>query len=285
MIAAGNSHVAILCNELAGAGQAVSVAGLLDGWLHQQHIRHTVFIGSWPDQLTGFTDVFLAGGDGTVNYFVNKYPGIKIPIVIFKGGTGNDFHWLLYGDTGTREQFDKMLKTDPRPVDLGQCNDRFFVNGVGAGFEGVVARALQAKKKLPGKTSYMLTIIKKIVTYRSPAFVIYTAERVITGKKLLVDVSNGRRAGGGFHVAPAARADDGQLDLVIAAAMSPLKRLIYLPAIEKGKHLHLPFIHYQPVTSVKIDCSVPIPFHLDGEYDEAMRLEIRIHPGALNIRF
>ena len=285
MIAAGNSHVVILCNDLAGAGQAVKVAGLLETMLHQQHIRHTVFIGNWPENLTGFTDIFLAGGDGTVNYFVNKYPGVRIPVVIFKGGTGNDFHWLLYGETNTREQLDKVLQLAARPVDLGQCNDRFFVNGVGAGFEGAVAKALQAKKKLPGKTSYLFTILKKIFTYRSPVFVIYTDDQVITGKKLLVDISNGRRAGGGFHVAPAARADDGRLDLVIADALSPLKRLIYLPVIEKGKHLNLPFIHHQTVTTLKLESSTMISYHLDGEYGEAARLDICIHPGALFIRY
>lgn len=263
----------------------MGVVTVLEGLLKQSSIPNTVFIQDWPASFEGFTDIFLVGGDGTLNFFINHYPDIRLPLVIFKGGTGNDFHWLLYGETDTAKQLKKVLELPARPVDCGICNNRLFINGIGAGFEGAVAKALSAKKKLPGKTSYLLTILQKIFSYRSSHFTIQSADQSWSGKKLLVDISNGRRAGGGFHVAPAARADDGMLDLVIAEALSPLRRLIYLPVIEKGKHLGLSFITHRPVKAVTIQSPKRIQFHLDGEYGEANALDIRIREAAFLFRY
>jgi len=108
---------------------------------------------------------------------------------------------------------------------------------------------------------------------------------VITGKKLLVDISNGRRAGGGFHIAPEASAEDGLLDLVIASSLTSIRRLFYLPVIEKGKHLGLSIITHLQVKSVKIQSLEPIQYHLDGEYAEAAALDIQIKEQAFLFRY
>ena len=275
----------MVCNPLAGSGFALEVVARLEGLLHQYSIPKTVFIHDWPDSFSGFSDIYLVGGDGTLNFFINKYPDINVPLVIFKGGTGNDFHWLLYGEIDTVTQFKKVLDLPARPVDCGRCNNRLFINGVGAGFEGAVAQALSSGKKLPGKTSYLITILRKIFSYRSRHFTIMTGDKVITGKKLLVDISNGRRAGGGFHVAPEALANDGWLDLVMSASLTSIRRLIYLPVIEKGKHLGLSFITQLPVKAVRIQSLDIIQYHLDGEYAEAAELDIQIREKAFLFRY
>lgn len=280
-----HSHIALLCNEKAGNGDAVRITAELESLLHKYMLAHTVFIGNWPAAFTGFTDIFIVGGDGTLNFFINRYPDAELPLVLFRGGTGNDFHWLLYGNTTIRHQFEQVLNTAPRPVDCGRCNERLFINGVGAGFEGVVARSLIHKKKRPGKQSYLRTILRHIFTYRSVHYTIDTGLEQFTGKKLLVDISNGRRAGGGFHIAPSARADDGVLDLVLADALTPLFRLRYLPVIERGKHLGLPFIQHREVKKVRISATDPVPYHLDGEYGEAREFAIQIVEKAFLFRY
>ena len=100
-----------------------------------------------------------------------------------------------------------------------------------------------------------------------------------------MDISNGCRAGGGFYIAPEARADDGLLDVVIADALHPIKRLFYLPVMEKGKHLHLSFIHHYHTKQITISCRELTPYHLDGEYGEAKAFNIQILPGSLNFRY
>ena len=97
----------------------------------------------------------------------------------------------------------------------------------------------------------------------------------------MVDVSNGSRAGGGFHIAPQARADDGLFDIVLIDALNPLKRLRWLPVIEKGKHPGLPFIHISKAKKIIIESDSIIQSHLDGEYYSTDKLEIEILAGKL----
>ncbi len=275
-------NIAVLCNVFAGSGRAIEMAGSISGELKKMNIQHTLFTTMWPDQFESFTDILIAGGDGTLNYFINEYPGISIPLVIFNGGTGNDFHWCLYGNLGWKEQLHTMLAKESQPVDIGKCNEHFFINGIGIGFEGEVAKALAGKKKRPGKASFLITTLKKIFTYRSKNYFIKSGEMELRGKKLLIDVSNGRRAGGGFHIAPLAKANDGLFDIVIADALLSIQRLRFLPVIEKGNHLQLPFIQYFRANKIYIESDQLIQFHLDGEYREASTLEIELLPQALN---
>lgn len=278
-------NIAIVCNQLAGVGKAVILAEKIAGAISQKQIPYSLFKEKWPDDFDGFTDVWIAGGDGTLNYFINHYPEIKLPLVIFNGGTGNDFHWLLYGNKTFEEQLQTALHENPKPIDIGKCNDRYFINGVGTGFEGEVAKALTGKKKLLGKTSFLITILKKIFSFRSKNYSIKSAEQNLSGKKLLIDVSNGCRAGGGFHIAPEAKANDGLFDVVIADALTPFQRLRYLPVIEKGKHLQLSFITHFHTKQINIGSDSVIQYHLDGEYYEDKGLEIEMLAGHLLFRY
>jgi diacylglycerol kinase (ATP) len=216
---ADQKNIAILCNLLAGAGRAASLAKKVTDELSNRQILHSFFKENWPADFNDFTDVWIVGGDGTLNYFINHYPDIKLPLVIFNGGTGNDFHWLLYGKMSFEEQLQLALSAAPKPIDLGRCNERFFINGVGVGFEGEVAKSLTGKKKKPGKTSFLAMILRKIFSYRSASYRITIDDKPIPESKfLMIDISNGSRAGGGFHIAPQAKADDGLFEVIMIDA-------------------------------------------------------------------
>lgn len=280
-----DKNIAVVCNRLAGAGKAVLYAERIGRELLKRNKTYRLFTDTWPDQFDGFTDIFIVGGDGTLNYFINKYPDIKLPLAVFNAGTGNDFHWLLYGSKTFDEQMLTVFSSPPKSIDIGKCNEHYFINGVGIGFEGEVARALTGMKKRPGKTSFLICILRKIFTYHSRNYVIHTDEWNASGKKLLIDIANGRRAGGGFHIAPQSAADDGLFDVVIADALTPFERLRYLPVIEKGKHLGLDFIHHHRTKKILIESGSVIQYHLDGEYREAQKLEIQLLPAQLKFRY
>jgi YegS/Rv2252/BmrU family lipid kinase len=278
-------NIAIVCNALAGAGMALPMTKKIAEALLAANITYMVFYETWPNGFDGFTDIFIVGGDGTLNYFINQYPDIHLPLVLFKGGTGNDFHWLLYGDQTLEEQLQIALNATPKPIDVGKCNERYFINGLGIGFEGAVVKDLSGKKKRPGKASFFISILKNIFSYHSKFYTVESVEKTLKGKMFLVDISNGRRTGGGFHITPDAKADDGLLDVLIAKALHPLQRLFYLPVIEKGKHLHLSVVHHYHTKQIKIVCDELVSYHLDGEYGEAKDFEIQILAGAVSFRY
>lgn len=283
---ANSKNIAIVCNQLAGSGLSVVLAEKVIENLSSKKIAHILFKEKWPPDFNGFTDVWIIGGDGTLNYFVNHYLNIQLPLVIFNGGTGNDFHWMLYGKSSFEEQLHLALSAEPKSIDLGRCNEKYFVNGVGIGFEGEVAKSLAGKKKKAGKASFMAMILKKIFSYRSRTYRVIADDKTLTEKKyFIIDISNGSRAGGGFHVAPQAKADDGLFDLVMIDALRPLIRLRWLPVMEKGRHLNLSFVTHFKAKQLVIESNESILFHLDGEYYEATKLAIDIMPGKLAFRY
>ena len=279
-------QIAIVTNTLAGNGKAVKLAGKLLNILNAKKITAQIFTEKeWDNRIYGFNQVWITGGDGTVNYFVNQYPEIKKPLCIFNGGTGNDFFALLYGNKTVEQQVDLILQSPSKPIDAGKCNGRYFLNGVGMGFEGAVAKGLQGVKKFGGKTSFMLSILKHIFLYKEQWYKITAEEKTIENKFLMISIANGTRYGGGFYVAPLAKPDDGLFDANLVSSLSPFKRLRYLPVIEKGKHIGLPFINYFNTKKITISSNKPIQAHLDGEYLESNELIIEILPSHFNFIF
>jgi diacylglycerol kinase (ATP) len=181
------------------------------------------------------------------------------------------------------EQLIKIETAEATAVDLGICNDRYFLNGVGIGFEGAVAKDLAGKKKRPGKASFLIAILKRLFFYSSKDYRIHSEEIYERGKYLFIDIANGQRAGGGFHIAPLSAIDDGWLDLVMVNKLHPLLRLRYLPVIEKGKHLALDFVKHHKTKKVRIESDSDMLAHLDGELYIARQMEIGLLPAQLRI--
>lgn len=270
-------NIAVVVNPLHQ--KALQVADAVMQRLKQKNIEHSVFTTTWPTDWTDITEAWVIGGDGTLHCFINRYPQFHLPIAVFKGGTGNDFHWLLYGDVSVDEQLMIVLSAMPQPVDAGLCNDRLFINGVGIGFDGKVVADLVGKKKRSGKTSYLLTILKNIFRFRGFLCSVHT-ENFRWGKKcFMISVANGKRYGGGFRVTPKSLVNDGLLDTNIVGTISALRRLRYLPVIEKGKHVDLPFVTYVKSRMVIVKALQQLPAHADGEAFSATEFNIECLPG------
>jgi YegS/Rv2252/BmrU family lipid kinase len=279
-------QMAIATNTLAGRGKAVKLAAKIQQQLRDKNIASQIFTEKeWDKRLYSFDQVWITGGDGTVNYFVNQYNDIKVPLCIFNGGTGNDFYALLYGKTTVEAQIEHVLQTTPKTIDAGKCNDRYFLNGVGIGFDGAVVKSLQGVNKFGGKTSFMLTILKHILFYKEQQYHIISAEKTVTGKFMMISIANGTRYGGGFFVAPLAKADDGLFDVNLVKQLSPFKRLRYLPVIEKGKHLDMPFVDYYNTQQITVKSEQIMRSHVDGEYLQSKEFVIEILPAHFNFIF
>jgi len=213
-----------------------------------------------------------------MNWFINQYPDIRLPLALFAGGAGNDFHWMLYGNKTTEQQVDLVLQSTPQLVDAGTCNEKLFLNGVGIGFDGAIVHDLLGKKKLAGKASYLLSILKHIIGYHEKPCVLEMAGETIKEDCFMISVANGKRYGGGFHVAPNAVLNDGLLDLNIVGRISPIKRMKYMPVIEKGEHLDLDFVKYRQTKKISIHCASKLHAHIDGEYFYRDRFDIDVLP-------
>jgi diacylglycerol kinase (ATP) len=269
-------HIALVVNPKAGKGRSLKLLEQLKQQLQHRSVTCVAFTDEWPQDFHAFTDVWIVGGDGTLNYFINHYPDIQLPLAIFKGGTGNDFAWKLYGDADILQQLEIVLSSSPQPVDAAQCNEYLFVNGVGIGFDGEVLKQMKAIRLIGGHLGYYLVVLKTILSFKESSFEITGNGFTKKGKLLLAMVNNSSRTGGGFHVSPKASVKDGLIDLITSEPLSILQRFFYLPKIEKGNHLELPFIQHYTGESFLIECDKELPAQLDGELIVAKRFEFRV---------
>ncbi|HEX4958995.1 MAG TPA: diacylglycerol kinase family protein [Lacibacter sp.] len=269
-------HIALVVNPKAGKGKSLKLMEQLKQQLQHRSITCVAFTDEWPQDFHAFTDVWIVGGDGTLNYFINHYPDIHLPLAIFKGGTGNDFAWKLYGDADVQQQLEIVLSSSPQPVDAAQCNEYLFVNGVGIGFDGEVLKQMKAIRLIGGHLGYYLVVLKTIISFKESSFEITGSGFAKKGKLLLVMVNNSSRTGGGFHVSPKASVYDGLIDLITSEPLSILQRFFYLPKIEKGNHLELPFIQHHTGESFLIECDKELPAQLDGELIVSKRFDFNI---------
>ena len=270
------TSVAILTNTQSGKHKGEITAQWLNSKLSLLGIQNTIFTNDWPsnETLHTFTDCFIIGGDGTINFFINRYPDCKIPLILFNGGTGNDFAWKLYGGLSNEALFETIFERTPQYIDAGKVNERLYINCLGIGFDGEIVASMKTIRIIGGHFGYMLAVIYKILFFKESYLKIQTEFKNIEGYFLLALFVNSSRAGGGFFIAPTAQINDGYLDMVLANKMPIWKRLWYLPIIKKGKHLHYPFITHQVGKEFTIESDKTLPIQLDGELFYANKLKI-----------
>jgi diacylglycerol kinase (ATP) len=272
-------NIAIVCNTQAGKGKAIATLGRVLKRLADKDIPYATFCDSLPGDFDQFSSVWLVGGDGTLNFFINRFPDIRIPIAIFKGGTGNDFAWKLYGNRSIDEHFDAILNAIPKWTDAGTCNGRYFINGVGIGFDGEVVRAMSRNGFLSGHFAYLFMVLKMVLFYQDKSMKVQTDDRLWNERVFMITAANGSRYGGGFLVAPDAQVNDGKLDIVVIKKIPPLLRFFHLPKMKRGNHLNLSFVETARSRRVVVSSEKIIHGHLDGEMIQSSLFDIEIIPG------
>jgi diacylglycerol kinase (ATP) len=277
--------IGIFVNTTAGKGKALAIATIINHHLTQMNKPFIMYKDDWPLEVLAISEAWIVGGDGTLNYFLNRYKNVELPLSIFKGGTGNDFSWKLYGNTTVQQQIELVLNAVSQKVDAAVCNHKIFINGVGIGFDGEVLKSMSAIRWLGGHLGYLLVVIKKIFSFKEFTFSIQSSTLTINKKFLLVNIANASRTGGGFYISPLANVADGQLNVVLCNALPILKRLRYLPIIEKGKHLALPFISHHLTQQITIRTAQNVFAQLDGELIEGQQFDIKVLKGHFNFKY
>ena len=278
-------HVALMVNPVSASNKLKRVADSIEQMLKDRSISYVPLRQKWPEDLKTFTEAWIVGGDGTINYFINKFPGINIPLALFPGGTGNDLCWKLYGDIATQAQFNLVLTAKPKAIDMIQCNNRRFINSMGIGFDGEIIQSMKLIRFLGGHLGYLAAAIKNIFTFKEAAYEISVGDKKLRGKFLLIAVNNNTRTGGGFMVTPRALLDDGLLDVVLCEPLPVVKRLKYLPVIQNGKHLELKQITYIQEKEIKVICEREISAHLDGELMVSKIFTFKILPSSVYFKY
>ncbi len=214
--------------------------------------------------------VILAGGDGTLNWFINRTDGIEIhnEILYFPNGTGNDFAGDL-GHTAKSDPFSitEHLKNLPSVVVNGKKYR--FINGVGYGIDGYCCEVGDELKKIPGKkVNYTSIAIKGLLFHYKPTNAKVTVDgKTHTYKKVwIAPTMNGRFYGGGMMPTPKQERNSGKLSTMVFYGSGKLKTLMIFPSLFKGEHIkHTKRVDILEGKEITVEFDRPTSLQIDGE--------------------
>jgi len=266
----------VLYNSKAGTKRDVEDVELLEvvldydlKFIDIQNIRdYRVFLSGLDDDDV----IVIAGGDGTLNRFVNDTAGIEFvnEVLYYPNGTGNDFARDVHQSKGCSPfPINEFIKELPAVIVNG--HKYHFINGVGYGIDGYCCEVGDELKKIPGKkVNYTSIAIKGLLFHYKPTNAKVTVDgRTYTYKKVwLAPTMIGRYYGGGMMPTPDQnRTDpDGTITAMIFHGAGKLKTLITFPSIFKGEHIkkrHMVKILTGHEITVEFDR--PAPLQIDGE--------------------
>ena len=235
-------------------------------------------------------DVVVAiGGDGTLNEALNGLMMVaeaQRPAFAFvPGGTANILARALGLPTDVAG-VGRVLQTGVRRrIDVGRVNDRYFATIAGVGFDAeVVAAALPLRRWTSGKPAHVAAALATLITYRPTTARIRLDGDEYAGPLTFLAAANTDWYGGGLHIAPGARADDGRFLMVYGVALSRLETLNVMIRTLSGRHLQHPKVTHRPAAVATVESDRPLALHADGEWlGRWPSFTFQIIPGALHV--
>ena len=265
----------VLYNPLAGSVNDVAFFEELKAALNGDTLEYfDITKTDYSDFFAGVAEgeaVIIAGGDGTLNRFINETEALKIsaPLYYYAAGNGNDF-WTDIG----KKKGDTPVELAPYIKDLPtvEVNGRTykFINGVGFGIDGYCCEVGDRLKAANKKVDYTGIAIKGLLFHFKPKNAKVTVDGVMTEfKKVWVaPTMHGRMYGGGMIPTPLQdrHNDEHTVSTCIFYRGGRLKTLTIFPKIFKGEHVKKPkYVQILSGKEITVEFDEPCALQIDGE--------------------
>ncbi len=245
----------------------------------------------------GYRTIVAVGGDGTVNEVINGLVvegsvDPEVALGLIPCGTGSDFARVLDIPRDYMEACRQLLRSEPRPADLGRITclregrevERYFINAAGLGFDGEVADLVNRFPKVLGGTiTYLACLFISLVTYRNKNVELSFDGQPVRGRLNSVIVCNGRYFGGGMFIAPGASLDDGLFYVVILGNLNKLEVVMNVPRVYKGTHLTHPKVSHFSAKEIHIEAQERMFLQAEGELVGEAPATFQVIPRALKV--
>jgi diacylglycerol kinase family enzyme len=256
----------------------------------------------------GYDVVVAFGGDGTLNEVANGLAGTDLPVAILPGGSTNVVSRTLGIPNDVVDATEHLLSLaddwQPRKIDLGMVDDRYFVFSCGVGIDATVVRRVDANPKLKASAGpYYYSWAGVSGFYRkylvNPIRVRTTVDgcEPVEGVTTIVQNSDPFTyfASHPIRVCEGIAIDDGTLSMAVLkrATQRDMPTLITRlfsesrPAAHHKQVTHFDDVGHAVVETASQDkrgAPRPFPLQVDGDYiGERERIELRAAPSALTI--
>jgi YegS/Rv2252/BmrU family lipid kinase len=245
----------------------------------------------------GHKTIVSVGGDGTLNEVVNGLivdgradPDVRLGLI--PGGTGSDLGRGLGMPRDPLEAALRLLKAEPRWLDVGQItcklgagtNTRYFINVAGIGFDGAVSdRVNRSSKALGGTIPYLTSLLVTLFSYTNKR-VHWTLDGQARDEVLnSVIVANARYFGGGMRISPNSKMDDGQFHVITLGDWGTVEFLVAVPRVYNGTHLTHPKVKEYIGREVTVEADGRMFLQAEGDLFGEAPAAFKVLPRALQV--
>jgi len=248
-------------------------------------------------------DVVTAfGGDGTINEVANGLAGSDTALAVVPGGSTNVFSRSLGIPNDVVDATEHLLhladRFEPRRIDLGRANDRYFLFSSGVGIDAEVVRYVDRRPRLKARLrkhyfawATLRTFVRGAVV-RPSRVRVQVAGREAEGVTVVAQNSDpftfyGDRA---IRVAEGAGLTTGTLSVVVLRRAGPIDLPFLAPRLLSGRAAT--FLAHRRVEGfagvadarVSLASGEPLALHVDGDYiEDCAEVRYEAAPGALRV--
>ncbi|HET7574344.1 MAG TPA: diacylglycerol kinase family protein [Solirubrobacterales bacterium] len=225
----------------------------------------------------------VVGGDGLLGAIGGAMAGSEVPLGLIPGGRGNDMARSLGIPEDPAGAIGVILAGESRRIDVGEANGKRFLGIVSVGFDSECNRLANETRFLRGNWVYAYSMVRTLIGWKPARFTLVAGEERRRIGGYFVAVANNRVYGGGMYIAPEARLDDGEFDVVAIGEGSKLRFLSGLKDVLKGAHLGKEEVTVFRTPRLELDASRPFPVYADGDHLTELPVSLRLLPRALSI--
>ena len=223
--------------------------------------------------------IVVVGGDGIVHEAANALADSTTILGIVSAGTGNDAVTSL-GLAREVEQACKAALRDPRPIDLIESAGELAVTVATAGFSVSVNERADEMKRIKGAAKYTVSSLIELPKLRSYELTLTLDGEPHEIEANLVAIANTPYFGGGMKIAPEAKVDDGQLDVIVIGPAPRAAFAAVLPMVFSGRHIKSRYVTSFRASQVEL-AGHDIALRADGEAFGRLPATVTVRPSSL----
>jgi len=281
----------LLVNPSAGAGRSLKRLPVIRAELDRRRISHRVVMTSGVEhgceqaaEAASHGEIpVVVSGDGLIGKVGGTLAGTGTPLGVIPGGRGNDLARVVRIPVDPIAAVAVLAADERRLIDVGEANGERFLCIASCGFDSDANRIANETKVVRGPLVYAYAALKALAQWRPATFTVTVDGTETIARGYSVAVANSQAYGGGMFVAPQARLDDGELDVVITADAPKRKFLIGLPQVFRGTHIEREDVITLRGSVVEVDADRSFEVYADGDPLTTLPMRVGTLAGALEL--
>lgn len=226
----------------------------------------------------------VMSGDGLIGAVGGALAGSRAALGIIPGGRGNDLTRVLGVPSDPAGAVEVLAAGAIREIDVGEVNGQRFLGVASVGFSSEANRIANEARLVSGNLVYAYAALRALASWKPARFSVRVEEERLRFTGWGVAAANNKAYGGGMYVAPAAKLDDGEFDIVMLGDVGKLRFLrSILLKVFKGTHVEDDAVKVFRAPHLELGASRPFAVYADGEHLTDLPATLRLLPRALRV--